>query len=68
MTSFFGQQGRRGGSSMLTHFFQAPARIHEIRSNPSAALIEGFADYLFGARTNSSPPRQGVLLCGEKSV
>ena len=32
---------------MLSHFFQAPARIREIRSNPSAALIEGFADYLF---------------------
>ena len=31
---------------MLSHFFQAPARIREIRSNPSAALIEGFADYL----------------------
>jgi integrase/recombinase XerD len=32
---------------MLSHFFQAPARIREIRSNPAAALIEGFADYLF---------------------
>ncbi len=32
---------------MLSHFFQAPARIREIRNNPSAALIEDFADYLF---------------------
>ena len=32
---------------MLSHFFERPARIREIRSNPSAALIEGFADYLF---------------------
>jgi site-specific recombinase XerD len=32
---------------MPYHFFQAPARIREIRSNPSTALIEGFADYLF---------------------
>jgi hypothetical protein len=32
---------------MLSHFFQAPARIREIRSNPYAALIEAFADDLF---------------------
>ena len=32
---------------MLSHFFESPARIREIRSNPSAALIEGFADYMF---------------------
>lgn len=32
---------------MLSHFFEAPARIREIRSNPSAMSIEGFADYLF---------------------
>ena len=32
---------------MLSHFFEAPARIREIRSNPSGALIEGYADYLF---------------------
>ena len=34
---------------MLSHFFQAPARIREIRRNPFAALIEGFADYVFPA-------------------
>jgi integrase/recombinase XerD len=32
---------------MLSHFFEAHARIREIRSTPSGALIEGFADYLF---------------------
>src|SRR3979409_1465728 len=32
---------------MLFHFFEARARIREIRSTPSGALIEGFADYLF---------------------
>jgi hypothetical protein len=32
---------------MLSHFFEAPTRIREIRSNPSGSLIEGFADYLF---------------------
>ena len=32
---------------MLSHFFEAHQRIREIRSNPSAALIEGFSDYLF---------------------
>jgi site-specific recombinase XerD len=32
---------------MLSHFFEAPTRIREIRSGPSGSLIEGFADYLF---------------------
>jgi integrase/recombinase XerD len=32
---------------MLSHFFEAHTRIREVRSNPSGALIEGFADYLF---------------------
>jgi len=32
---------------MLSHFYQAPERIEAIRSGPSAAYIEGFADYLF---------------------
>src|SRR6516162_4368475 len=32
---------------MLSHFFAGPVRIREIRSSPSGALIEGFADYLF---------------------
>src|SRR5689334_4695649 len=32
---------------MLSHFFEAHQRIREIRSNPSGALIEGFADCLF---------------------
>jgi len=32
---------------MLSHFFERPARIREIRSSPSGPLIEGFADHLF---------------------
>jgi integrase/recombinase XerD len=32
---------------MLSHFFERPARIREIRSGPSGTLIESFADYLF---------------------
>lgn len=32
---------------MLSHFYEGPARVREIRSGPSGALIEGFADYLF---------------------
>jgi len=32
---------------MLSHFFKGSARIHEIRSGPSGALLEDFADYLF---------------------
>jgi hypothetical protein len=32
---------------MLSHFFESPARIRAIRCNPSGALLEGFADYLF---------------------
>lgn len=32
---------------MLSHFFESPRRIHEIRSSPSGELIEGYADYLF---------------------
>ena len=32
---------------MLSHFFERPARILEIRSSPSGPLIEDFADYLF---------------------
>jgi len=32
---------------MLSHFFEGPARIREIRSSPSGVLIEGFSDYLF---------------------
>lgn len=32
---------------MLSHFFEAPERIREIRSNPCGALIESFSNYLF---------------------
>src|SRR5207249_895593 len=32
---------------MLSHFFEAPARIREIRSNSCGVLIESFSDYLF---------------------
>jgi integrase/recombinase XerD len=32
---------------MLSHFFERPARIREIRSGPCGTLIESFADYLF---------------------
>lgn len=32
---------------MLSHFFESPTRIREIRSSPSGELIEGYADYLF---------------------
>ena len=32
---------------MLFHFFESPARIRAVRCNPSGALLEGFADYLF---------------------
>lgn len=32
---------------MLSHFFESPTRIHEIRSSRSGELIEGYADYLF---------------------
>lgn len=32
---------------MLSHFFESPRRIHEIRSSPSGELIKGYADYLF---------------------
>ena len=32
---------------MLSQFFDAPGRIRAIRSSPSGALLEGFADYLF---------------------
>jgi len=54
---------------MLCHFFQAPARIREIRSNPFAALIEGFADYMFpGKRQTHRVPDKAFFLCGEKSV
>jgi len=31
---------------MLSHFFERPARIREIRCSPSGPLIEGFSDYL----------------------
>jgi integrase/recombinase XerD len=45
---------------MLSHFFQAPARIREIRSNTSAALIEGFADYLFQAGYSEISARRHI--------
>lgn len=32
---------------MLSHFFQAPARICQLRSGPCGELLEKFADYLF---------------------
>lgn len=32
---------------MLTHFYERPARIREIRDGLCGALIESFADYLF---------------------
>jgi site-specific recombinase XerD len=32
---------------MLSQFFEAPTRIRAIRSSPSGALLEDFADYLF---------------------
>jgi integrase/recombinase XerD len=32
---------------MLSHFFEAPARIHEICNSPCGALLEDFADFLF---------------------
>jgi len=47
MTSFYGQQGHQRRIVMLSHFFEAHARVREIRSNPCGALIEGFAGYLF---------------------
>lgn len=32
---------------MLSLFFERPARIREIRSDPFGPVIEGFADHLF---------------------
>ncbi len=32
---------------MLSHFFESPARIHEIRNGPCGELFEAFAGYLF---------------------
>jgi len=32
---------------MLSHFFESPARIHEIRNGPCGELIEDFAGYLY---------------------
>lgn len=32
---------------MLSHYFDSPARVRVIRSSPSGALLEDFADYLF---------------------
>ena len=45
---------------MLSKFFQSPGRIRAIRSSPSAALIEGFADYLFRSGYSEITARQHI--------
>ena len=47
MTSLAWEQALLREIVMLSEYFEAPGRIHAIRSGPSGALIESFAEQLF---------------------
>ena len=45
---------------MLSKFFEAPARIRAIRSGPSGALLESFANHLFESGYSKVSARQHI--------